>query len=154
MKEWEGRSVLNELKSMKDRMERLFSEVFEEAGTQGLKAPPGEPSWEPTTDLWETKEEWVFSMDLPGVDEQEVSVEIAENRLIIRGKRETVPSNEGTRISFSERPRGVFERSFAIPPNVMREGIEAKFGGGVLTVTVPKEQTEEAAAIKVKIRTA
>lgn len=134
-------------------MEQLFSEVFEGGGTPD--AQPGSESgpWEPHVDIWETDGDWFLSVDLPGVEEQHVTVELVENQLSIRGKRETRPSGEHAKISVTERPWGNFSRTFPLPANLKKEMIQAEFRNGVLTIAVPKDESARTSSIKVKIRT-
>jgi HSP20 family protein len=153
VKKTESQSVFNELKNMKDRMERLFSEVFEGGGSPDTEPASASASWGPDVDIWETDGEWFLSADLPGVEEQDVTVELVDNQLSIRGKRETHRSGERAKISLVERPRGNFSRTFPLPPHLKKEMIQAEFQNGVLTITIPKHESAPTNSIKVKIRT-
>lgn len=102
-------------------------------------------------DVIELSDRVVFELDLPGFDKSEVSIQIRDNQLVIKGQRK--PSYEsGVTYHVRERAFGAFERSFTIPSDVEQEQVKAKFEeNGILRVTLPKEAIEEADTSSVKI---
>ncbi|RKF13536.1 Hsp20/alpha crystallin family protein [Roseovarius spongiae] len=94
----------------------------------------------PRTDISETDEAMLVSVDLPGLDEKDIEVNVTDDMLTIRGEREEKTDKDG----FSSQSRRSFHRMIPVPPGVDPEKAEAEFKRGVLTVTLPK--TEEAKA--------
>jgi HSP20 family protein len=133
-----SRMLLTELNDMKQRMDALYTKNF---STQARAEQEAEcPAWQPSVDVWETEEEWVIFMDLPGVSEGEIQIEVLENRLTIAGTRQTRLSEQDLRASYDERPSGRFSRAFALPHGVKQDQIAAKLKQGVLIVWIPKDQ--------------
>ena len=94
----------------------------------------------PRTDISETDEAMLVSVDLPGLDEKDIEVNVTDDMLTIRGEAEEKTEKEG----FASRSRRSFHRMIPVPPGVDADKAEAEFKRGVLTVTLPK--TEEAKA--------
>lgn len=136
------RTTLAPIVSLRREMDRLF----EDAVGRGTPA-----SWAPAVDIRETKDAWVFELDLPGVSPDGVEVTADQKVLTIRGEKvsQRTDSDEHRWMSV-ERVTGSFERSFRLPSSVREDGIEASFINGVLTVTVPKAEIKTARKIQVK----
>ncbi len=94
----------------------------------------------PRTDISETDEAMLVSVDLPGLDDKDIEVNVTDDMLTIRGEREEKTDKEG----FTSRSQRSFHRMIPVPPGVDPEKAEAEFKRGVLTVSLPK--TEEAKA--------
>jgi HSP20 family protein len=109
-----------------DRMRRLRGDL--------RVAPPLAPA----ADVYETNGELIVELDVPGVDETQFEVEVFEQTLIVKGKRETGPGKEGQKLRLRERLDGEFERRFSLSWDVDSERIEAECSNGVLTLHVPR----------------
>ena len=108
--------------------------------------------WTPTMDAWETEHAFVVSLDLPGLNRDQVDVTFDRNTLTIRGTRpSTVPAVDkgDVRVFFAERAPGSFSRTLRFPQWVEASKIEASFSNGVLTVTVPKAEAAKARKIEI-----
>jgi len=105
------------------------------------------PAWQPLVDIYEDAERYQLLVDLPGMKQDDVSISIEKNQLGIRGERR---DPEGT-ATHRERPRGVFERLFTLPPLVDCERVTAAMDAGVLTVTLPKKAEAKARQIPVNV---
>jgi HSP20 family protein len=97
------------------------------------------PEFLPSFEVKETKEAFVFTADLPGVEEKNLEVKTTENRLTISGKRESEKTEKGETYYTTERSYGTFSRAFTLPSGADMEKIQAKLESGVLTVNVPKK---------------
>jgi HSP20 family protein len=97
------------------------------------------PEFMPSFEVKETKEGYVFTADLPGVEEKNLEVKTTQNRLTISGKRESEKSEQGDTYYTSERSYGAFSRAFTLPNGADLEKVQAKLESGVLTVNVPKK---------------
>jgi HSP20 family protein len=121
-------------------MNRLFDDVFRGFGSFGRLGAPlmeGQFSW-PRIELNETDQTVTVSAELPGMNEKDVQVEIANGVLSIRGEKKSETGNGGR---YSERYYGSFERRIPLD-GVQEDKAEANFRNGVLTVSLPK--TEQA----------
>jgi HSP20 family protein len=118
-------------------MNRLFDDVF-----RGFDvAPLGSDrlfdrgiGW-PSIEVSETEKDLKVTAELPGLDEKDVQVELANGVLSIKGEKKTETEDKDRR--FSERFYGRFERSIPVE-DVDEDKISASFKNGVLTVTMPK----------------
>jgi HSP20 family protein len=139
------RTSVTPIVSLRREMDRLFEDAFG-------RNTPSPASWTPTVDVRETKEAWVFDLELPGVDPAAVEVTADQKVLTIRGEKASQRSeSEEQRWVSVERITGSFERSFRLPSAVREEGIEARYQNGLLTVTVPKAEVRQARKIEVKL---
>ena len=115
-----------------------FDRIFDSMFSPGLPRLPAGQSWMLAVDVNETEKEFFLSADMPGLDKNDVSVDIHDGVITIKGERaiDNEKSTDGYRIR--ERQLGSFNRSFRLPDNVNEDKVAAKFKNGVLTVTLPK----------------
>jgi len=115
-----------------------FDRIFDSKFSHDLPLFPLAQSWTPAVDVNETETEFFLSADMPGLDKKDVSVDIHDGVITIKGERDidNEKSTDGYRIR--ERQLGSFNRSFRLPDNVNEDKVAAKFKNGVLTVTLPK----------------
>lgn len=139
---------LQDLMVLQDRMNRLFEDATQrrsqpsEAGDEFERA-----DWTPAADIYETEAGFLIALDLPGIKRDALEIDIDDNRLIVKGTR--VVDNAKSRRS--ERPRGKFLRSFAVPASIDQGEISAEYKDGVLQVRLPKRAEQKAQKIEVKI---
>jgi HSP20 family protein len=95
-------------------------------------------AWVPTLDIWETDDEIVYAFDLPGVDQEKVSVEVENDMLTVSAERERTDEVKQDGFRRYERRFGTFSRTVGLPQGVSEEDIKASFRDGVLEVRVPK----------------
>ena len=124
----------NPTRSLMTDFDRIFDSMF----SHDLPLFPLAQSWTPAVDVNETETEFFLSADMPGLDKKDVSVDIHDGVITIKGERDidNEKSTDGYRIR--ERQLGSFNRSFRLPDNVNEDKVAAKFKNGVLTVTLPK----------------
>jgi HSP20 family protein len=118
-----------EFDSMERRMRRLFGEI-------GFA-----PAFTPAADVYETDEEYVVELEVPGYEEKELAIEVFEYTLAVKGTREKVKEEKTKEFALHERLEREFERRFILPNEADTEHLEAVFGNGVLKVHAPKLQT-------------
>lgn len=95
------------------------------------------PGFSPAAEVTRDGEDAVVRVELPGVDpEKDVTVEVDNGRLVIRGERRDERSEQRDGRSFTEIRYGEFRRSFGLPQNVTADAIRASYDSGVLSVRV------------------
>lgn len=107
----------------------------------------------PKVDVEETDNEIRVTANVPGIDPQNVNVEVGDDYLSLSGKieKESKEENKKGKVYRYEREYGEFRREFALPARVKKDGIVAKFKNGVLTVTLPKSEEEIKKRVKVEV---
>lgn len=138
------RTTVAPIVSLRREMDRLFEDAFG-------RGTPSPASWTPAVDVRETKEAWVFELEIPGVDPAAVEVTADQKVLTVRGEKQSqrTEGDENRWLSV-ERMTGSFERSFRLPSSVREDAIEASYQNGLLTVTVPKAEVKQARKIEVR----
>jgi len=129
---------VRELNTIQSEMNRLFNTFFEApAPANGAGAMR---RWIPAMDLVETDDEFVLRADLPGLAEDDVSIELEDRVLTISGERKTEHQERDAGYYRVERASGTFARSLTLPEGVDPEGVRANFDRGVLEVRIPKPE--------------
>jgi HSP20 family protein len=135
---------MDELSTLRNRMDRLFTRINED-----VEQPMMGANWAPTTDVYETKDALVLKTEVPGLTEKDIDIEIENNVLTISGERKFEEKTEEKGYQRFERKYGKFMRSFTLPTNVAADKIHANYYNGVLEVDIPK--TEEAKPKKIRL---
>ena len=104
----------------------------------------------PNMDVTETDKEIEISAELPGLEEKDVQVNVADNLLTIRGEKKAEKEQKDKNYRLVERSYGSFERTLELPEGVNADAIKANISKGVLKVTVPKPAPAQAKKIDVK----
>ena len=107
---------------------------------------PGE-AWAPNVNLYENDTFYLVCVDLAGVDKEKIDLEIADQKLTIRGTRqvpmfEAPPGGESmrVRVHLMEIDHGAFVREVEIPQDVQREKVNASHRNGLLWIELPKKR--------------
>ncbi len=122
-----------DITQMQSEMSRLVNGLFEGGG----RTPQ---AWVPALDVWETESDVVYAFDLPGIAEDEISIEVADDTLTVTGERSRVREDAGDRYFRYERRYGSFSRAVGLPAGVDEAKIVAGYKDGVLEVRVPKPE--------------
>ena len=107
-------------------------------------------SFIPNTDVWETKDAWIMEMDMPGVSNEQVNVELDKDNLKVYGNTSDIEVPEGYTSIYSEYYTGNFERNIRLPKDVDFEKIEAFMKDGALRLVLPKQEMAKPRKITVK----
>lgn len=136
-----------DLRSLQEEVNRLFSSNLTRGfGEEGI----GRGAWNPSVDIYETKDHIVLEAELPGMNRDDFELSVENNVITLRGEREFEKKDETDNYHRVERSYGSFTRSFTLPQTVSAEGATAEYRNGVLRVTLPKR--EETKARKIEIR--
>ncbi len=142
-------NAFSDFYTTQDRMNMIFD---------GSLAGPGEVVddqyryvWSPNVDIYETRDSVVLKGELPGIDKKNITVEIKEDTLVLKGERKFKKNVKEENYHRMERSYGVFKRSFMLPVKVRTEGVETKYKDGVLKIIMPKITDKDAKELEVKI---
>lgn len=143
---YQGRESLWDFMS---EVERAFDDIWRTPARGQTTARALAEQFTPAVDLHETKEFYLVSMDLPGVAEKDVKIDVQDGRLTISGERSRESKMDEGRFHRFERTCGRFQRSFALPQDVNQEKIQARYENGVLEVLIPKTEVAKAREISI-----
>ena len=106
----------------------------------------------PASDAATTGDAYVVEVELPGVKEGDISVQLHDNMLIVKGNKHSSHEEKNKTYYFSERTYGAFQRTFRLPSDVDDSSIEAVAADGVLTLRIPKRKEVETAKRTIRIQ--
>jgi HSP20 family protein len=113
-----------------DSMERWMRRMFEGVGFA--------PILPPAADIYETQNEFVMELEVPGYAEQELGIEVFDHTVRVTGERAEAKEDEEKSFHLRERLEHKFERRFELPVDADTEHVRARFARGVLEVHAPK----------------
>jgi len=160
------------MRQMQEEMDRAFGQFFEEpSGAEWLPAASGRQAglqrWAPNLDISQNDKEWLIEVDLPGVKQDDIDIQVRDHSLVISaemkseesfpgGEAQTQPGEQprgngsknqqaqqqGQQRQYERRERryGYFERQLPLPENVNEEQIKCEFANGVLMIHLPKSE--------------
>ena len=136
-----------DLNVLQDRMNRLF----DDAG-RGWRAdePAATTTWSPAVDIYETENEIVVQAELPGVDRKDISLNLENNVLTLKGERRFEKETKEENYHRIERSYGGFARTFSIPATVDEEKIRADYRDGILKIALPKKEQVKPKQIRIE----
>ena len=138
-------------------MNRLFDDLFTDfplARPWGGEREAGlAAAFSPRVDVSETDKEVKVSAELPGMDEKDITVEMEDDAITIRGEKKAEREEKGKNWHRREQTYGLFRRVIALPASVEGAKAKASFRKGILTVAVPKREEEQAKRKTITIET-
>ncbi len=138
-----------DLVRLSDRINRLFEN---DLLGEGLRAPEGFTDWNPATDIYETKDSYVFKIEIPGLKKDDIEIDLKENVLSIRGEKKDDTEIERENYHRVESFYGSFSRSFTIPKDINSKKIEASLKDGILEIKVGKADEVKAKKIQIDVK--
>ena len=138
-------SPLDRLSTLRDEMNRLF-DVSWPSRDSGLFS-----GWSPLLDVYDDKDSFVVTCELPGMKKEEIDVSLHDGVLTISGeRRHERPAQEGQSFR-SERYFGKFQRSITLPALVDSTKVKATYKDGILHLTLPKSEEAKPKHIEVSV---
>jgi HSP20 family protein len=138
-----------ELTSLQGEMNRLFNTFFDTPAGGGNGG--SYRRWVPAMDLVETEDTYVLRADLPGLSEEDVTIEVENNVLTVAGDRKAEHESKGEGYYRVERAFGSFSRSLTLPEGVDPEAVAASFDKGVLEVRIPKPEETKPKRVSISV---
>ena len=134
-------NIAREVDHLQDSIRRMFDNPFTVANEPlSFPQPVG---WFPAVEITESDNQLTMTAELPGLDREDVKIDLDGNMLTLRGEKREARVEEGKDKEYhiEERMYGAFQRSFTLPLTVDSDKITADFDKGVLTVRLPKSRT-------------
>jgi HSP20 family protein len=106
----------------------------------------------PAVDLVDTGESLQVKVELPGVKKEDVQITLKDDVLTIKGEKKVEREEKDENRYYVERSYGSFSRTLTLPTPVKTDEIKAGFEGGILEITLPKDEKVKAREIKVEVQ--
>jgi len=135
--------------ALQDRINRIFDESF--SRTADLEDDISMSAWKPSVDIYETDEAIILKAELPGIKKEDISVEVKDNILTLKGERAEEKEIKEKNYYRKERAFGTFNRAFNLQHRIQPDKIKARFKDGVLEIEIPKPEEEKPKQITVKV---
>jgi HSP20 family protein len=129
------------------RLRHRIERAFDEAAPAGRAEESGRV-WRPPVDLFEDEDELTLRLDVPGIDQSKLDIQLTGEELVVRGERPWSAPEKGGCVH-SERVYGQFHRGFRLGIPVQHEKVQASYKDGVLTIVLPKAETTKPRKIAV-----
>ncbi len=142
-----------DLRSAQDEMAQMSPMLAHALGLHAQQQGSGRATttaWAPALDISERKDAYLVTVELPGVELDDLQVTLEDGLLTVQGERHFAHDSSEQQFHRVERHYGAFRRSITLPAHVLADGIEAAVDNGVLQVVVPK--VEEAKPRRIQVR--
>ena len=136
--------------TLQERINKVFDDAFARDGR--YEDEPAACTWRPLADIFQTPNGIVIRMEVPGMSKENVTVEIRENILTIRGERKTDPVIREENYFRQEICKGTFQRSFSLQYAVNIDKVKATVKDGILTVELPHPEQEAPKHITIDVQ--
>lgn len=147
---------------LRDEIDRVFERFFPESWFQMPRFADLDPFkhasrlgglvLSPKADITESESEYVIDVELPGIDEKDIELSVADGMLTLKGEKKIEREEKRKDYHLTERSYGSLRRSFSIPDGVDEARIKASFSKGVLSITLPKSAEAKSKQRKVQIK--
>ena len=127
-----------ELFGLHNSLNRMFNDFF--SPTVRSDEAVSIRGWNPVVDIYENEENIVIKAELPGIDKNDIVIDVKGRVLTLKGERSTDNEVKEDNYYRQERSYGKFERAFALPVEVDPEKIKADYKDGILKIDIPKAE--------------
>ena len=134
-----GGSPWTDLDRMENEMNRMLSRY----------AYPSSGEF-PAFNIWGSPDQAVVTTEVPGIEAGSIDISVAGNSLTVRGSREPQSAGEGESYHRRERWYGKFSKTIELPFTIEADKVEARFAKGVLSITLPRSESEKPKKVTVK----
>lgn len=140
--------------ALQRQMNRLFDDFFGDFALQPWKGWYNlESDFVPRLDVAETEREITITAELPGMEQKDIEVSLADGLLTLRGEKKQSAEEKKEGFYHSECSYGSFSRSVTLPAEVDADKADASYANGVLKIHLPKTEPEQAKAKKIEVKT-
>ncbi|MGF1479025.1 MAG: Hsp20/alpha crystallin family protein [Cyanophyceae cyanobacterium] len=138
-----------ELSHLRQQMDRLFGELMSDRNWESLSGNGN--IWAPAIEIQETDQNIVVKAEIPGVEAQDLDVQVAPEEVSIAGEHREEKQTEEGGVFRSEFNYGQFQRRIPLPVPVQQEQVKSEFKNGILTLTLPKIEDAQRKVVKIKV---
>ncbi len=142
-------SPVRELLSIQDSMNKLLEDTL---GTPGSGERFFGRGFEPLVDIYEDKDKIELSIELPGMEQKDVKVNIEDDTLSIKGEKRFENEEKKDNYHRVERYYGSFSRTFSLPKTVDQNKIKATFKKGVLKIALNKKEAVKPKPVEIEVK--
>jgi HSP20 family protein len=150
MTRWDPFQDLRNAQEELGQMSPMLAHALGLHAQQQGAAASGTPAWAPALDISERKDAYLVTVELPGVEPDDLEITLEDGLLTIQGERHSTQDSSEQQFHRVERRYGAFRRAITLPAQVQAEQIEATVDNGVLQIVVPK--MEEAKPKRIQVR--
>lgn len=148
---------INPLFHLHREMDRLFNNAFQGFGLSPFRseisAPPiASGLLRPQVDVGATDNEYSITVEVPGVTEKDVKVEVANNTMTIRGEKKQEMEEKDKNFYRVERSYGSFQRVLSLPEDADQESIKATFKNGVLLIRMGRKALPKTGVKQIEVK--
>ena len=142
------------MRQMQDQLDRAFNGLWSGSGTSSWTPDPvfGQSDWSPAIDVFQRGNDLVIRADVPGLTKDDITVDIADDQLTIRGERRFDHEEERDGVFRSERSYGSFCRVVPLPQGAIADSAKATFNSGVLEIVVQAPSFDVRRGRRIEIR--
>ncbi len=132
---------ISDMLTLRNRINRMFDDPLFARAFDKEDIPMS--SWNPAVDIYEDDDSFVVNAELPGVKKEDITIDLKDRVLTIRGERTFDNEIKEDKYFRRERFSGKFQRSFSLPASVDPNKIKAEYKDGVLNVRIPKPEEQK-----------
>ena len=140
-----------EFSTQQDRMNRLNRIFRESYSPEGPEEALTTTNYAPPVDIYEDEHNITLKMEVPGIDEKDIDVQVVSNTLTVHGERKIEKEEKEENFRRVERQYGEFTRSFTLPSSVDPAQVSAHYDKGVLKINLAKKAEAKPKQIKVNV---
>ncbi|KPJ78302.1 MAG: hypothetical protein AMJ54_04235 [Deltaproteobacteria bacterium SG8_13] len=138
---------MRDMNDLRHRIDQMFGGMFYPASVENQGSLQW--NWNPVVDVYDNDESIVIKAELPGMEKKDISIDVKDRLLILKGERSTDKEVKEEKYYRRERSYGSFQRVFNLPVDVDADKIEAAYADGLLKIEIPKPETQKPKQITV-----
>lgn len=136
---------------LRDEIDHLFEDFSLTRSTRAFFHLPASMRFTPAMDLKDRGDRYELALELPGMDEKEIDVSVADGVLTVAGEKRGESEEKTDGVLVSERTYGMFRRQLTLPGDADSDAIEAKYRRGVLHLTMGKDKKAQSRMRKIAV---
>ena len=140
--------LFSQFEHIRERMEQAYQRLLGGPGSPGFC----EPFMEPPVDIYQTDTDVVIQMEIAGISEEEVELEVEGSTLVIHGERKPLSGRPDRVYSQLEISQGPFRRELILPVPVTPERAQSSYKDGVLEIVLPKASPPSSRQLRIVVR--
>ena len=144
---------------IRQEIDRVFDAAFSGFGFPSIGfgrelTPAAQTDWlKPTLDVGASDKEYTISVELPGVDEKDVQLELINDTLKIKGDKKQQKEEKEKNYYRMERSYGSFQRVLSLPEDADQDNIKAVYKNGIMNITIPRKAAPKTEVKQIEIKT-